>query len=302
LLAGAGGGFDIFCGLPLYFGLKNAGKTVHLANLSFSYLDDLEGNWIYPETMLEVTARTDKVFNIYFPELYLAQWFAETRQEEVSIYTVRKTGVQPLFKSYQKLVEKLNIDTVILIDGGTDSLMRGDEAGLGTPNEDATSIIAADMLNVPRKMLVCLGFGVDAFHGVCHTHFLENVAELTSQNAFLGMWSLMQQMPEVELYRQAAAYVFEKMQGYPSIVSTSILAAIEGRFGDYHATERTRGSQLFINPLMSLYWCFQLAPVAERILYADDLRFTTSISQVSKVIWQFRNSYQSIKSWANLPM
>jgi hypothetical protein len=26
LLAGAGGGFDIFSGLPLYFGLKNAGK------------------------------------------------------------------------------------------------------------------------------------------------------------------------------------------------------------------------------------------------------------------------------------
>lgn len=36
LLAGAGGGFDIFSGLPLYFGLRDAGKQVHLANLSFS--------------------------------------------------------------------------------------------------------------------------------------------------------------------------------------------------------------------------------------------------------------------------
>ncbi len=26
LLAGAGGGFDIFSGLPLYFALRNAGK------------------------------------------------------------------------------------------------------------------------------------------------------------------------------------------------------------------------------------------------------------------------------------
>src|SRR5205809_3293647 len=34
LIAGAGGGFDVFCGLPLYFWLKNAGRTVHLANLS----------------------------------------------------------------------------------------------------------------------------------------------------------------------------------------------------------------------------------------------------------------------------
>jgi hypothetical protein len=35
LVAGAGGGYDVFCGLPLCFSLKRAGKTVHLANLSF---------------------------------------------------------------------------------------------------------------------------------------------------------------------------------------------------------------------------------------------------------------------------
>jgi hypothetical protein len=34
LLAGAGGGFDIFSGLPLYFGLRNLGKQVYLANRS----------------------------------------------------------------------------------------------------------------------------------------------------------------------------------------------------------------------------------------------------------------------------
>ena len=34
LVAGAGGGFDVLCGLPLYFALRAAGKTVHLANLS----------------------------------------------------------------------------------------------------------------------------------------------------------------------------------------------------------------------------------------------------------------------------
>src|SRR5262249_35359273 len=38
LVAGIGGGFDVFSGLPLYFGLQQAGKHVHLANLSFSSL------------------------------------------------------------------------------------------------------------------------------------------------------------------------------------------------------------------------------------------------------------------------
>jgi hypothetical protein len=31
LVAGAGGGFDIFCGLPLYFGLQAAGRQVYLS-------------------------------------------------------------------------------------------------------------------------------------------------------------------------------------------------------------------------------------------------------------------------------
>ena len=36
LIAGIGGGFDIFCGLPIYYELKKRGKNVHLANFSFS--------------------------------------------------------------------------------------------------------------------------------------------------------------------------------------------------------------------------------------------------------------------------
>jgi hypothetical protein len=35
LIAGMGGGYDIFCGLPIYFDLRARGKQVHLANYSF---------------------------------------------------------------------------------------------------------------------------------------------------------------------------------------------------------------------------------------------------------------------------
>lgn len=302
LLAGAGGGFDIFCGLPLYFGLKKAGKEVFLANLSFSFLDDLPGNWIYPTVLLEVTSETPAVFNGYFPERYLAQWFAETQNEAVSIYTSKKVGVQPLYNAYKKLTTRLAIDTVILVDGGTDSLMRGDEASLGTPNEDATSIVAVNMLNVPQRYLVCLGFGIDTFHGVCHAQFLEAVAALAQTNDFLGSWSLTVQMAEVAKYRQAADFVFAKMPTHPSIVSSSILAALEGKFGDYHPTQRTHGSELFINPLMSFYWAFKLAAIEDRLLYSGAIRFTDTFSQVSNAIWNFRKNYPAIKAWRNLPM
>lgn len=38
LIAGCGGGFDIYSGLPLYFDLKAMNKNVYLANLAFTDL------------------------------------------------------------------------------------------------------------------------------------------------------------------------------------------------------------------------------------------------------------------------
>ena len=38
-------------------------------------------------------------------------------------------------KAYQTIVDQHKIDTIILVDGGTDSLMTGNESGLGTPTE-----------------------------------------------------------------------------------------------------------------------------------------------------------------------
>ncbi|WP_417913508.1 hypothetical protein [Candidatus Electronema sp. JM] len=42
-IAGAGGGFDVFSGLPVYFSLRKHGKKVFLANLSFSNLSEATG-------------------------------------------------------------------------------------------------------------------------------------------------------------------------------------------------------------------------------------------------------------------
>src|ERR1700722_12408298 len=176
LLAGAGGGFDVFSGLPLYFGLRSIGKKVYLANLSFSHLEAATGIRLAPAA-LKITADSIGTGG-YFPEFYLSQWFCQ-RNEEVPIYCFERVGCKPLLEGYRAVVNPLQADAVVLIDGGTDSLMRGDEAGLGTPEEDIASIAAVDELDVKNKFLVCLGFGVDSFHGVCHAHALEAVAELT---------------------------------------------------------------------------------------------------------------------------
>lgn len=299
LIAGIGGGFDIFSGLPLYFGLQADGKQVHLANLSFSLLPPEPEARLAP-AVLTVTATTPRVTD-YFPEKHLCQWF-RGQGEDIAIHCFERTGVQPLLEAYRALVARLGVDTVILVDGGTDSLMRGDEHGLGTPQEDIASITAVHELDVERKLLVCLGFGVDHYHGVCHAHFLEAVAELTRSGAYLGTVALLEEMPEVRRYREATETVFAMMPDHISIVSSSILSALAGRYGDHHATDRTEGSQLWINPLMTLYWCFGLGRVAERILYRAAMLETRSYMDINYAIDEFRRRCPAIRPPAAIPL
>jgi len=298
LIAGAGGGFDVFSGLPLYFGLREMGKRVHLANLAFSDIHSSTGRR-FASSLVEITATTEGR-EFYFPELYLSQWF-ERQGHKVPIYCFDRTGAKHIIHAYGVLAERLGVDTVILVDGGTDSLMRGDEPGLGTPQEDMTSIAAVHKLAIPRKFLLCLGFGIDTYHGVSHAYFLKAVSELIQIGGYLGTWSLTEDMPEVSLYRQASEYVRMAMPQQASIVTASILSAINGQFGDYHETRRTAGTPLFINALMSLYWCFHLDAVAERNLYLDRIVDTATYTELSLAIERFRDTIETLP-WIDLPM
>ena len=302
LVAGAGGGFDVFCGLPLYFALRAAGKRVSLANLTFSNLPpDTAGRHLTP-VLVRVTADSEGS-KFYFPEKHLSQWFRD-RGDEVPVYCVHRTGPKPVSEAYRALVEELRFDTVVLVDGGTDSLMRGDELGLGTPVEDMSSIAAAHLLDparVPRKFLACLGFGIDAFHGVSHAHVLEAVADLTRAGGYLGAFSLLEHMPDAAVPRGDG--VRAGPHAGPAEHRADVLSAIEGRFGNHHRTDRTEGSELFINPLMGLYWCFALEHVARRVLYLERAAEIEGFVEFQSYIGGFQRSLPSpLRAWKDLPM
>lgn len=193
LIAGAGGGFDVYAGLPLALALRASGKEVHLANLSFADLYGLDLDvWLDHDVAAirpDTTARGD-----YFPERTLAQWL-ELQGLPSTVYALSRTGVQPLRAAYRALLDHLGgtdpVDAIVLVDGGTDILMRGDENGLGTPEEDMASLAAVNGLHeVPHRLVACLGFGIDAYHGVNHALVLENLAALERDGAYLGAFSL----------------------------------------------------------------------------------------------------------------
>lgn len=299
LLAGAGGGFDIFAGLPLFFWLRSLGKDVHLANLSFTELERCDGVRPVAE-VLSVTRESSGSWR-YFPERHLSCWLAE-QGYTLPIHAIIRSGAAAVQRAYTWLAESINPDTIILVDGGTDILMCGDEAGLGTPQEDIASLAAAAALpDIPHRYIACLGFGADTFHGVCHAHFLENVAALIGDGGFLGSWSLPCESEEFHKYEAACQYVHDRMPWRSSIVNTSIVASANGWFGNRHPTLRTEGYKLFLNALMAQYWAFDLSCVARRNLYLDQIRDTESYHDLSLRIELFRAKLPRQREWLEIP-
>lgn len=274
LVAGAGGGFDVYAGVPLALALRAAGKEVHLASLSFSELYGLDLDvWVDHDVAAirpDTTIRGD-----YFPERALARWLALQDLPD-TVYAFPRTGVQPLRDAYRALLEHLGgVDAIVLVDGGTDILMRGDEHGLGTPEEDMASLAAvAGLDEVAVRLVACLGFGVDSYHGVNHSLVLENLAALDREGGYLGTFSLPRESREGSLFLDAVEHAQRATPDHPSIVQGSVAAAVRGDFGDVRFTERTKDSELFINPLMALYFCVDAPALARRNLYLDRLENT----------------------------
>lgn len=308
LIGGCGGGYDVTSGLPLYFALRAQGKQVLLANLSFTDLhrkvaDDKSK---YCDKCVKVThdMKVEETANTYFPEFYLSQWFWERFSERVPIFTFnRESGVTQLSKAYSKICSEHMVDAIVLVDGGTDSLMFGSEEKMGTPVEDQSSIVAANSVEGVSKYLAAIGFGVDTFHGVSHGLFLENVAALERDGGFLGCFSVPINSLEGGLYLEGYQAIARHMQ--PSIVCASITDAMQGHFGNHHSTKRTGKSELFINALMPIYWTFELEELFAKIPYAASLRDTTSCFDVMKVIYGHQDKLKEkdkLRKPISLPM
>lgn len=176
LIAGAGGGFDVYAGLPIYLSLKSAGCNIILANYSS-------------------TSKGFKVRNS------IAEDYPEYCLSLPPCYTFGRSGVLDVYEGYKEIVKTHQIDSIILIDGGVDSLMCGDEEFAGTILEDFISLASVDMLDVPNKYLVCLGFGCETEENLNHYRVLENIANLSKTGDFLGCCALTQKMLSFSFYK-----------------------------------------------------------------------------------------------------
>ncbi len=280
LIAGIGGGFDIYAGLPLYFNLISMQKTVHLANYSFTQLQKTTATQIHP-LCYHVTPHSQLPSSSnYFPEKYLCEWLTQQHLNP-TVYAFAGSGPKRIAESYTTLCHKLNIDILLLIDGGTDGLMFGDEEHLGTPLQDYTSLAAAHQIPNIKKYLACIGFGID---NISHNCFLENIATITKQGGFLGTHKLFANTNESQLYQSAVEYANQKMSGHESIINNAIIASLNGHLGSEYIASKTRAKNLSIHPLMSQYWFFQLESLIQNSCYYELIKDLNTQDEVIEAL------------------
>lgn len=311
LLAGCGGGFDFVHGLMLWPELRRLGKRVVVGSYSFGDPTKIgnaptvfeEG----PAVARYVTARSLPA-RAYAPEVHAASFLDERFPEDgphgLYAFYARAFTVPTLTRLYAQLVAEHAVDAVILVDGGSDSLMAGDEEGLGDPVEDAVSLTTVADLEGPKlKLLLTTGLGADRFNHVSDAATLRAIAELTRAGGFLGALSLEPDGAPMRLYRDLLAHL-DARHSFRSVLSASILASAHGGYGTDAIPETVAGrvspGGLFLWPLMAMVFAFDVAAVAARSHFPGWLRSAQTVHECYARVLAGRESL-ALRPVENLP-
>lgn len=283
LLCGCGGGFDFVHSLLLYAELKRWGKQVVIGSYSFGDPNKI-GNApvVFDDT--GVIARRVGAASIpherYAPEVHVCSFldasYPASAPHFAYAYYARDFTVPLLTRLYRQLIEEHSIDAIVLVDGGSDSLMVGDEEGLGDPIEDAVSVATvASLTDLRARILISVGLGADRFNHVSDAASLRAIAELTQRGGFLGAVGLEPASAGADIYRKCLEHIYQR-QGFRSVLAGTIAAAIDGWYGREQVPpeleQRVQPGQLFLWPLMAVLWAFDVESVARRSRIVEWIR------------------------------
>lgn len=249
MIVGVGSGFDVFTGLPFVY---------HWPDKNFVLVNSSPKSDFHYRTVEPVD----------YPECLI-----EAEPNILARYSVGRHGVQAFKKAYGEIIAKHNIDAVLAVDGGVDSLARGDEDSPGTVLEDFIALAAMKDLDA---VLCCAGFGGETEENLNHYRILENMASLFADGSFLGAFALTKEMPEFQRYKSQCEKTWAEGRR-KSHIQTKIISATEGKFGDNNLYEDIDAkvyastNNVFISPLSSIYWMFSLTGVVKHNKFIEKL-------------------------------
>lgn len=313
MLCGCGGGFDFVHSVALIPELRRLGKQVVIGSYSFGAPEKIQGEAPVVFDRGGAIAKRVSAASIadprYGPEVHLCAFLdarePETAPHSIYAYYARDFDVPSLEALYAQLVQEHSIDAIVLVDGGSDSLMAGDEEGLGDPIEDCVSITAVSALEgLDAKILISVGLGCDRFNHVSDAASLRAVAELTRAGGFLGAVALEPSSAAFRFYRDALDFIDER-QPFRSVLSGAVVSSAEGHFGAEHVPDRLRArvgaGQAYLWPLMAILWAFDVDAVAARSLMSRWIRDQDTVLACYAAVDEGRRSLPGRRPVEELP-
>jgi hypothetical protein len=166
--------------------------------------------------------------------------------------------------------------------------------------EDTISLIAVEDFDLPVKILASIGFGTEVEEAVDHYAALENMAGIIKDGGFYGSCSLTSQMDVFHKYEAACRHAWDGENRSKSHISTRIIPAAHGEFGDFRMYEDKR-TRVFISPLMSIYWFFDAKVVIKRNLAAEVMRGTITKDEARRNLLLWVRDYKSKRMRKTIP-
>lgn len=182
--------------------------------------------------------------------------------------------------------------------------MKGDEAELGDPIEDATSLAAvSDLIEVKEKIFVTAGLGADRRTGIQDASALRAIAEINRAGGFLGSLSIEQTSAGYKFYSNSAKYILAHQNHHPGSVR-QIMAAVEGFYGNeknpYLPDRRGEGLTTYIWPLMAMLWFFDVRIMAKRSFMVKWLKDEKDRAKAFDIFWKKRSEIE-IRDYEEFP-
>ena len=282
MAVGIGGGFDVFTTLPFVHHWPDKKFVLVNSSAEDDYLFQESTEHNYPQGMI-----SDK------PNV-------------LNNYTVGRHGTKALKSAYQAIADMNGVDCILAVDGGVDSLARGDEESNGTVLEDFIGIAALDEIRLP-KVLCCAGFGCETEENMNHYRILENMASLAEQDAFLGSFSLTKHMPEFSLYREECDRVWDEGRR-KSHIQTKIISAAIGKFGDRNFYNNVdprvamSTGRVFISLLSSVYWMFEFDVVAANNHIVEIMKQGNTFVDCKILFKDYMKTRQNVRTMQFIPL
>lgn len=291
LLAGCGGGYDVFGSLLLYFRLIPVAKSVLLTN--FSFVGRESADQAVREGHGKQLSKFGYCFSSY-PEGLATRFFPEgqlamTIKHEVHAILIHEDpALEEILEAYETILKQSGpVDAIFLVDGGCDVLMTGCEEGLGTPVEDMMNLAAIHALpGIPsdNKYLVVVGADVDCAHGIMHQDLESRMQVLAPSLVLSHVLSIADS--GVRDYERAVL----NCQPQHSIVQSLVLAAVNGHRGLFtppHLVSRIGENIVPLTERLCTMFIYPLRQIYGDVLYMDQITLAMKPDTVDDIISEF---------------